>query len=108
MKTIQCFGSNPNLYHKFNRLSFDVTTEPIDAANKKLISTGTSVITGFHKGEINVGDIVVITPQGDLHIVDEIIERRDHAGIFPDPNDKIDSFFKVKTHFSTTKIVAAK
>lgn len=58
----------------------------------------TSIITGFHKGEISVGDILVFNTK-DKHTITEVIERRNHACVFSNPQDKVSTFYKVKTSF---------
>lgn len=55
------------------------------------------MITGFCKEEIIPGDKMHI--QGNDYTVKEVVERRDHAGEFLDPEDKKGSFFKVNCSF---------
>lgn len=59
------------------------------------LSNGEIIYTGFYKKEINVGDIFYYHPSFKTEIV-EVMERRNHAGIFINSDDKINSFFKIK------------
>jgi hypothetical protein len=60
------------------------------------------VITGWYKGELKYGDIMMFGPNGAHHHVTLVMERRNHRGIFENPDDAINSFFKVKTKVKQT------
>lgn len=58
---------------------------------------GGSEMTGHHVGEINEGDRIVMQkkPMYSYFTVTKIIERRNCAGEFLNPEDSINSFFRV-------------
>ena len=89
MKTLS-FQTGANYYHLLKE--HDIVID-------KQVKNGFATITGYAKEQIEVGDILNISGK-DFEIT-ELIERRDHAGIFNNPNDKKDGFFKVETKFSS-------
>lgn len=88
MKTIDFSIKTSNMYHTLHEENVQLVE------NKK---TGNATITGWTNQEINVGDRLDINRT--IHEVTEVIERRDHKGIFENPEDKLNTFFKVKTKF---------
>jgi len=88
MKTITFQGKENNFYHTLKEHS--VITEG-------QVIKGKASITGHTKEPIEVGDVFNIS--GQNFEVEEIVERRNHSGDFINPDDKIDSFFRVECKF---------
>jgi hypothetical protein len=88
MKTINFNAKSPNLFH--TKKEFDIQAE-------SNVLKGKATITGHTKETIDVGDLLDIV--GTKYEVTAINERRNHAGEFTNPEDKIDSFFSVETKF---------
>lgn len=62
---------------------------------KKRNEDGSFEVTCFSIEEIEPGDSLIL-PDAN-HTVLEIIENRDHKGVFENPLHKLNSFFKLKT-----------
>lgn len=75
---------------------FHTLTETVINAEGGVIN-GTVKITGFSDQKIEVGDIINILQT--KYTVTEC-ERRDHKGVFTDPQDKINGFFSAQCTFS--------
>ncbi len=88
MKKLAFTGRDENLYHKLDKQNVVATDQ---------IITGEAIITGFTKEELAPEDILSIN--GTNYSIDTVIERRDHAGTFINPEDKKGTFFKVKATF---------
>ena len=82
------FQTGRNYYHTIKE--FDVTSDGI-------IKKGKANITGFTLEKLELGDELNII--GINHTVIEIKEIRNRAGVFENPEDKKDSFFRVETSF---------
>ena len=82
----------------FDGLYHTVKTQAVKIPETDQYTQSAIEATGFYKGEMKKGDIVQFghfanSPQ---HVIKELVERRDHKGIFPDPDDAKGSFFHVK------------
>lgn len=86
MKTIHCANTTKPeaMYHKLEVL------EPVNPLQK---DSGKARITGWYPGEINPGDTIFIFPTN--YYITKVVERRDHRGIFMNPEEKKNSFFDV-------------
>lgn len=60
-----------------------------------------NILEGYHKGEMSPGDFVEIKNyHHDKYIISKqivkVIERRDMKGVFENPEDKINAYFKIE------------
>lgn len=84
-----------------NEINATITGNSMYHTEQK-ISDNETIFTGFCKKEINVGDIFFYHPKFKYEIT-QILERRNRAGIFINDEDKINSFFKIKTKLLNQK-----
>ncbi len=91
MKQINFYGASSSLYHTKNDKQLRIECGMIRFE---------STVTGYHKGGgIEIGDQLQFGHQQPLHNVTEVMECRNHAGKFPNTEDKINGYFKVKCEF---------
>jgi hypothetical protein len=88
MKTLNFAGKETNLYHTLKEHSINVTGQ---------IKSGLCTITGFSIQDLEIDDTLNIN--GVNYVIVEVLERRNHAGEFLDPESKVNTFFKVETKF---------
>ena len=110
VKTLELQGRNDDYYH--TKKDFDLKSELVlDEKGDKVKNakgdplykfTGTSIVTGCHKGELNPGDKLKFN-NSEVHTITKVVERRNHKGIFSEGADKHGRFFKVETEFNFTK-----
>jgi len=88
MKTITFTHKDKNLFHLLKETNIIAQGQ---------VLKGEARITGFSKEDISVGDTMSII--GINYQVINVVERRDHKGVFLNPEDNKDSFFEVQTKF---------
>jgi hypothetical protein len=108
MKQIVLAGNNNNFYHKKKFASSESRPRLVDGKpqfryiGKEEVQVyetlGKSNITGCYVGELNVGDQLYFN-QSEVHTITNIVQRRDHAGEFINPENKINSFFEVECEY---------
>ena len=88
MKTITFTHKDKNLFHLIKESNLIPQGQ---------VLRGEARITGVSNEDISVGDTLLII--GVNYQVTNVVERRDHKGVFLNPEDNKDSFFEVQTKF---------
>lgn len=90
MNEVLNFNVGRNYFHTLKEHSITVEGQ---------IIIGSATVTGFTKQPLEIGGWINIQKQ--KYQITEIVERRNHAGVFNNPEDKINSFFKIETKYET-------
>lgn len=101
MQKLLFYPPSNNFYHTINKKITGQRSEKIEGEKEfqNQIISGTSVITGYYKGELNPGDVLSLGHGSDYEIV-EVVERRDHKGVFKNPEDAKGGYFKVNCKYT--------